>query len=42
MNQLGEIPRAGQKFEWDNFTFIVTQMDGHRVERVEIIQNNEE
>lgn len=42
MNQLGEIPCVGQKFNWYDFTFIVTEMDGHRVDRVEIIQNREE
>lgn len=36
MNQMGKIPRVGQQFEWEKFTFKITEMDGHRVERVEI------
>jgi len=34
MNQLGEIPRAGQHFEWDGFHFEVVDMDGRRVDKV--------
>ncbi len=36
MNQMGKIPKVGQSFEWDRFTFKITEMDGLRVERVEI------
>ncbi|MDD2521994.1 MAG: hemolysin family protein [Anaerolineaceae bacterium] len=36
MNQMGKIPRVGQGFEWEGFTFKVVEMDGHRVERVQI------
>ncbi len=36
MNQMGRIPKVGQSFEWDGFYFKVVEMDGFRVERVEI------
>ncbi len=36
MNQMGKIPKVGQEFEWDGFAFKIIQMDGHRVERVDI------
>ncbi len=34
MNQLGEIPTAGQHFEWEGFRFEVMDMDGRRVDKV--------
>lgn len=34
MNQLGEIPTAGQHFEWDGLRFEVVDMDGRRVDKV--------
>jgi putative hemolysin len=34
MNQMGEIPTAGQSFEWDGFKFEVMDMDGRRVDKV--------
>lgn len=34
MNQLGEIPTAGQYFEWDGLRFEVVDMDGRRVDKV--------
>jgi putative hemolysin len=34
MNQMGEIPTAGQFFEWDGFKFEVVDMDGRRVDKV--------
>jgi putative hemolysin len=40
MNQMGKIPKVGQGFEWDGFTFTIIQRDGHRVERVEISKTN--
>src|SRR5690606_25265930 len=40
MNQMGKIPKVGQSFEWDGFTFTIIQMDGHRVDRVEISKTN--
>ena len=40
MNQMGKIPKIGQSFEWDGFTFKVVGMDGHRVDRVEISKTN--
>ena len=42
MNQMGRIPRVGQSFIWDDFKFTVTEMDGHRVERVEITKEEPE
>ena len=41
MNQMGKIPKVGQGFEWDGFTFKIIHMDGHRVERVEISKSND-
>jgi len=34
MNQLGSIPKVGDTFEVEEFAFVVTEMDGLRVERV--------
>jgi putative hemolysin len=34
MNQLGEIPSAGQYFEWEGLRFEVMDMDGRRVDKV--------
>jgi putative hemolysin len=34
MNQMGEIPSAGQHFEWDGLRFEVVDMDGRRVDKV--------
>jgi len=34
MNQLGEIPSAGQHFEWEGLRFEVVDMDGRRVDKV--------
>ncbi|NMB55233.1 MAG: HlyC/CorC family transporter [Leptolinea sp.] len=34
MNQLGEIPTAGQHFEWEGLRFEVVDMDGRRVDKV--------
>jgi putative hemolysin len=33
MAQLGRIPMVGDKFEWQNLTFEVVDMDGHRVDK---------
>ena len=32
--QLGEIPQAGQRFTWENWTFEVLDMDGLRIDKV--------
>jgi putative hemolysin len=37
MDQLGTIPKVGQSFEWDRFTFEVVDMDARRVDRVLVI-----
>ncbi len=34
MSRLGEIPRAGDHFEWGGFRFEVVDMDGRRVDKV--------
>jgi putative hemolysin len=34
MNQLGHIPSSGQKFQLQNFSFEVVDMDGRRVDKV--------
>lgn len=36
MNRMGTIPKVGQSFDWEYFNFKIIEMDGHRVERVEI------
>jgi Hemolysins and related proteins containing CBS domains len=34
MNQIGKIPSSGQKFQYENLTFEVVDMDGRRVDKV--------
>ncbi|MCC6614371.1 MAG: HlyC/CorC family transporter [Anaerolineae bacterium] len=34
MLQQGRIPRTGDRFEWENFSFEVVDMDGHRVDKI--------
>ena len=34
MNQLGTIPSASDNFTWENWSFEVMDMDGHRVDKV--------
>jgi putative hemolysin len=34
MNQLGNIPKSGDVFEWDKWRFEVVDMDGRRVDKV--------
>lgn len=34
MNQMGRIPKVGQSFIWEQFSFEVLDMDGFRVDRV--------
>ena len=34
MQQLGRVPRTGDRFEWGAFTFEVVDMDGHQVDKV--------
>jgi CBS domain containing-hemolysin-like protein len=36
MDQLGKIPKAGERFEFDGRRYTVLQMDGHRIIRVKI------
>jgi len=31
---LGRVPSAGDRFEWEGFSFEVVDMDGHRVDKV--------
>lgn len=45
MNQLGRIPKVGQSFIWEQFSFEVLDMDGFRVDRVlvtDLSKHNEE
>ena len=34
ITQLGRIPKAADRFEWDGYSFEVVDMDGHRVDKV--------
>jgi putative hemolysin len=34
MARLGHIPTTGERFEWEDLSFEVMDMDGHRVDRV--------
>jgi putative hemolysin len=34
MARLGRVPAAGDRFEWERFSFEVVDMDGHRVDKV--------
>jgi len=40
MDQLGKIPKAGERFEFDGRRYTVLQMDGHRIIRVKIENAN--
>ena len=40
MNQVGSIPKVGQRFDWENYTFEVVDMDGRRVDRVLVTKQN--
>ncbi len=42
MNQLGRIPKTGAIFEWDHWRFEVVDMDGHRVDRVLVMDTSTE
>ena len=37
MDVLGRIPAAGDRFEWDGYSFEVLDMDGRRVDKVLIV-----
>jgi putative hemolysin len=34
MARLGHIPSTGEKFEWEDLTFEILDMDGHRVDKL--------
>lgn len=40
MSQLGEIPKTGTKFTYDDFEFEVVDMDGRRIDRVLVTRKN--
>lgn len=42
MVQLGKIPNAGERFEFDGRRYTVLQMDGHRIVRVKIENLNQQ
>lgn len=39
MSQLGRIPKTGAKFQFDEYTFEVVDMDGRRVDKVLVTRN---
>jgi len=39
MMHLGRIPQAADRFEWNNLTFEVMDMDGKRVDKVQVTNN---
>lgn len=41
MARLGHIPSVGEKFEWEDVTFEIMDMDGHRVDRVLVAPSKE-
>lgn len=41
MSYLGHVPKVGDCFEWDMFSFEVVDMDGHRVDKVLIVPYDE-
>ena len=41
MDNLGRVPAAGDRFEWDGNTFEVLDMDGRRVDKVLITHPRE-
>jgi putative hemolysin len=42
MSQLGRIPKTGAKFQFDEYTFEVVDMDGRRVDKVLVTRNTPE
>lgn len=38
----GKVPAQYEKAKWNNFTFIVHEMDGHRINMIKIIRNDNE
>lgn len=40
LHHFKEIPRAGYKFSWKNFTFEVMDMDGNRIDKILISHNH--
>jgi hypothetical protein len=49
LHQLGQIPREGEKFQWDRFEFEIIDMDRQRIDKVLVTEkspkkkeNNEE
>ena len=34
MDNLGRVPAVGDRFDWEDFTFEVLNMDGRRVDKV--------
>lgn len=42
LDELKEIPKPGQKLGWRNFVLEIVDMDNHRIDKVLVINNNEE
>ena len=40
ISQMGRIPAAADRFEWDGYSFEVVKMDGHRVDKVLVAPRN--
>jgi putative hemolysin len=42
MAEIGEIPQTGDSFDWQTLHFEVVDMDGNRVDKVQVTQNEPE
>ncbi|MFN5335551.1 MAG: hemolysin family protein [Bacteroidota bacterium] len=40
LHTLERIPKTGDHFNWKDFTFEIIDMDGHRIDKILVIQNN--
>jgi putative hemolysin len=41
LHTLERIPKTGDQFTWKDFTFEIIDMDGHRIDKILITQNNQ-
>jgi putative hemolysin len=41
MDNLGRVPAAGDRFDWEGYTVEVLDMDGRRVDKVLVIPSSE-
>ncbi len=42
LNELGHLPEAGEKFDWEDFSFEVVDMDGARIDKVIVSRKAED